>query len=143
MEEQLPKSIFNIEKKFLVYILSGVFIIWLFYFLIFSAPMAFNKEQIINVKTGTSLRALSFQLKNAGIIRSRVAFESFIILYGGEKRIIPADYLFESRLPVFEVARRIAKGERNLAPVRVTVPEGFTILEIADVEIFKYFAMPA
>ena len=65
-------------------------------------------------------------------IRSRVLFEFFTILYGGEKHIIPADYLFDNTENVYQVAGRITRGDRHLAPIAVTIPEGFNISEIVD-----------
>jgi UPF0755 protein len=35
-------------------------------------------------------------------------------------------------LPVFEVARRISTGEHHMAPVVITIPEGFNINQISD-----------
>ncbi|MCE9549009.1 endolytic transglycosylase MltG, partial [Candidatus Nomurabacteria bacterium] len=86
----------------------------------------------VSIKEGASLRSVSLQLKNEDVIRSRVIFEVFVMMYGGEKRLIPTDYLFERKLPVFEVARRISKGEHHLAPIKVTIPEGFNSAEIVE-----------
>ena len=79
-----------------------------------------------------SLRAVSLQLKEKGFIRSRMFFEVFIILSAGERHAVATDYYFETKLPVFEVARRVARGKSYLAPIKVTIPEGFDNLEVAD-----------
>lgn len=128
----LPKSNFFF-KNLIFFILGIIIILFFFCFSFLSAPSDFPKGAIVNIAVGENLRSVSLQLKNAHIIRSRVAFEAFIILYGGEKHIISADYLFENKLPVYEVARRIAKGERHLAPIKVTIPEGFNISDIVQV----------
>ena len=124
------KSNFIFSKKVVFYIL--LFLIFT-YLLFLSAPVDFPIGVIININQGESLRSASFKLKENHIIRSRIVFEAFVIIYGREKRVISADYLFENKLPVFEVARRISKGERHLAPIKVTIPEGFDISEIAQV----------
>ena len=79
-----------------------------------------------------SLRSVSSTLKKQHIIRSRAVFEAFMIIFEGEKHVFSADYLFEDREPVYKVARRISKGERYLASVKVTIPEGFNVYDIAD-----------
>ena len=109
-----------------------VFLVFLIFFF-FSAPKSFPVGIIININQGENLREVSLKLKEEQIIRSRLVFEAFVIIYGGEKHLISADYLFESRLSVWQIARRISKGERHLAPVKVTIPEGFNISEIAQV----------
>jgi UPF0755 protein len=53
-----------------------------------------------------------------------------VIILGGEKRIISADYLFENKLPVWQVATRIVGVGHRMAPVSVTIPEGFDVNQI-------------
>ncbi|MFA6000242.1 MAG: endolytic transglycosylase MltG [Candidatus Paceibacterota bacterium] len=121
-------------KKVIVYCIFGlVLLLGSFYYFFLSAPGDFPADAIANIEEGKNLRNVSFYLKNQHIIRSRLAFEAFAILYGGERHLISTDYFFEDPLPVYEIARRISKGERHLAPVKVTIPEGFTVAEAAQV----------
>jgi len=122
----------DFSSKKLIFCVAGILLVFLAFNLFFlSAPKNFPIGQIINVEQGLSLRSLSKELKNENVIRSRVVFETFVIIYGGEKHIAPGDYLFEKKLPVSEIARRIAKGRYNLAPIKVTIPEGFDNEQIA------------
>ena len=97
-----------------------------------NAPTDFPVGSIVTVNQGDSLRSVSLKLKQGNVIRSRILFEAFIIMYGGEKHIIPADYLLDKKETVYNMARRIERGERHLAPIKVTIPEGFTITDIAE-----------
>ncbi len=117
------------EIKKIIFFISGVIV---FFLLFFSAPSDFPSGATVRVEKGASLRSVSLILKKEHVIRSKTAFEFFVILYGKEKNIISADYFFESRLPVFEIARRIGGGIHRTAPVSITIPEGFNIKEIAD-----------
>lgn len=129
------------SKKFKsFYILLSVFIfvlIFLIFFFFFTTPKNFPVGIIINIKEGLSLRSISKYLEDNKIIRSRPFFETFVIIFGGEKYISSGDYLFEKKLSVFEVARRISRGERHLNPIKVTVPEGFNVPEISNVFSLK------
>ncbi len=102
-----------------------------------NAPVDFPIDSIFKIEPGMSLRSVSYKLKEENVIRSRSVFEVFIIIYGGDKKIISADYQFEKSLPVYEVARRIARGERHIAPVTVTIPEGFNNYEISEIFSLK------
>jgi UPF0755 protein len=124
-------------KSIFFYAFCLIVILSLGYFLFLSAPMSFKNGTIVNIVEGTSLRGVSLGFKQQHIIRSRVAFEAFIIIYGGEKHIMTGDYLFENKLPVFEIARRIGKGEHHLPPVKVTIPEGFDVSQIASAFALK------
>lgn len=111
----------------------GLFLFFtIFPIIFFSAPLRFPNGGIINIEKGSSLREISLELKTKHLINSRLAFETFVIFYGGEKHIAYGDYLFENRLPVFEIARRIATKDRHLAPIKITIPEGYDRLQIAD-----------
>lgn len=125
------------SKKVLFYVLSLVIVGYLFFFFFLRAPKNFPVGTITKVEHGSSLRSVSLKLKSTNIISSRVAFEAFVILFGGEKRVIESDYYFESRLPVYEVARRISKGEHRIAPISITIPEGFDVIQIADTFVPK------
>ncbi len=116
-----------------VFCVLGIIIFLIFFcsFLL-SPPADFPSRTILRIESGESLRGVSLKLKNENIIRSRLVFEALAIILGGEKKVIRADYYFENRLPVYEVAWRVVKGEHHLAPVVVTIPEGFAAIQIAD-----------
>ena len=126
---------FSSPKTF--YVISAIMLFLLFYSLFFSAPNNFLPGSVINIREDSSLRYISKYLEENRFIRSRALFETFVIIWGGEKHIVPGDYLFENKLSVFEVARRVSKGERHLAPVKVTIPEGFSVFDISEVFAFK------
>lgn len=112
-----------------IYILILCVVAFLFFL---NAPMDFPTGSIIRIEQGESLHSLSLKLKQDNIIRSRLVFEAFIIIFGKEKHVISADYYLENKLTVYEVAERIGKGEHHLAPVAVTIPEGFDINQISE-----------
>ncbi|HAS80481.1 MAG: Aminodeoxychorismate lyase [Candidatus Nomurabacteria bacterium GW2011_GWE1_32_28] len=127
----------SFKKKFYYFL---VFLITLFvfiYFLFFSIPSNFPINYVLNIKENSSLRYTSKYLQEINIIRSRVVFETIVIILGGEKYITSGDYFFENKLSVFKVARRIVKGERHIAPVKVTIPEGFNISDISKLFVSK------
>lgn len=107
----------------------------IFYFFFLSAPGDFPLRAVVRVEKGSSLHSVSLKLKDEHIIRSRIVFEAFVILLGHEKRVISTDYYFENKLPVWQVARRIGRGEHNMAPVVITIPEGFDMNQIADTAV--------
>jgi len=123
----------NFSRHPLAFFSAGaILFLGFFYFLAFSAPLHFPKGIVVSITKGETLRSISLELKEKRVIRSRTSFEAFVILFGGERHIALGDYLFESKMPVFEVASRIAGEKRHLGSVRITIPEGFDVEEIAD-----------
>ncbi|MFA5791518.1 MAG: endolytic transglycosylase MltG [Candidatus Paceibacterota bacterium] len=138
-EQNVKHRVFDIRKikKTVFFVLAFIIFLLFFYFLFLSAPKNFPIDAVIKVENGSSLRSVSHLLEKNNIIRSRVVFEFFIIILGGEKHIISANYLFENKLPVWEVARRISGGEHRTAPVVITIKEGFDINQIGDLSVLK------
>jgi UPF0755 protein len=101
------------------------------------APQDFTPGTIIKIEKGMGLRSVSLLLKEEKVIRSRVLFEAVVILLGGEKHIMYSYYVFEEPSSVASVAFRIARGDRHILQAVLTIPEGFTIHEIADLGASK------
>jgi len=120
------------QPKTPFYLFGSVLLLGVFYFFLLSPPGNFPVGTLINIERGSSLQKVSSTLRTNKVIRSRAAFEFFVIIFGGERRVRPAYYSFERELPVFEVAWRVSGGKFRLAPVVVTIPEGFDSHQIAD-----------
>ncbi|MFA6256986.1 MAG: endolytic transglycosylase MltG [Candidatus Paceibacterota bacterium] len=119
------------ERKTILYIFGAVLFLGIFHFFLLSPPTNFPINQTVEIEKGASLRKVSAVLEENKVIRSRVAFEFFIILMGAELKIKPAFYSFDQKLPVFAVAWRLGGGKFGMAPVVVTIPEGYNNEEIA------------
>ncbi|MBI3888792.1 endolytic transglycosylase MltG [Candidatus Nomurabacteria bacterium] len=120
------------KNKNIFYTLSVIVFLIFFYSFFLSAPSDFTPKTVISIESGMSLHGVSALLKNEHIVRSRVVFEFFMIAMRGEKHIISTNYFFENKIPVWQVAYRITNGEHHMAPVALTIPEGFNIEQIAD-----------
>lgn len=119
-------------KSFSYCMLGIIFLFFVFYTLYLQPPSAFEVDKIKTISSGENLRSLSYDLKKENYIKSRLAFEFFVIMYGGERHLIPGEYLFKDKLPVYEVARRISLGKHGFEAIKVTIPEGWTREEIAE-----------
>ncbi len=122
----------SLKTKITLLILLVPVALSLFYFFILSEPSGFVPGTVLEIEPGMSLHSISARLKNEHIIRSRVAFEGFVIFFGGEKHIKFSNYVFDVNMPVYDVAQSIIKGNRFMAPIIVTIPEGYNLKEIAD-----------
>lgn len=98
-----------------------------------SAPTGFPHYSIIRIKEGTSLNETSQILYQKNIIRSTFWYKSFSVLLGGSRSIKAGDYYFNTRENVVGVAHRIIKGYYGLVPIRITIPEGLSVFQIAPI----------
>jgi len=129
-------DLFNFDSQFqnrkVLFIIGALVLIFVFNILFVRAPSDFPLGTIINIKDGSSLRSVSKEFKDQNIIKSRAVFETFVILFGGEK-VVSGDYYLDSKISVIGISRRVSSGDRRLAPVKVTIPEGFNNKEIAEI----------
>lgn len=76
---------------------------------------------------------ISRTLKEKSIIRSEAVFQTLTILFGGDRRLVAGHYAFERKASAVNVAWRISTGNFGIKLAKVTLPEGLTRKEMADV----------
>ena len=91
-------------------------------------PAGPSHQTLVEFKTGSSVRTIATELKNAGIIRSRSAFLLLHLYKHGSLKA--GEYAFDHPDTLNDVYKRIARGD-TYARVLV-VPEGYNIFDIAS-----------
>lgn len=115
---------------------SGV----LFFILLISLVVVFNNrppknfpinERIV-IEKGSTLREISQQLEERGIIRSNNLFNIAIIFKFGDQYVRAGTYLFPGPLTLVEVTNAVAEGFYGIPLLNVTIPEGLRTDQIDD-----------
>ncbi len=96
-------------------------------------PANFPQATIYKIEKGTGLNALGSDLENKEIIRLPFWFKVFAVLFGGPKGIDAGDYALNKPENAIKLAYRFVRGDHQLVPVKVTIPEGLNNLEIAKI----------
>lgn len=110
------------------------FLIFFTILLVFvSPPKLFPKNTFIEIENGTSLIGASKKLQEENIIRSKIIFQAIMISLGNEKGVMAGEYYFDTPVSVFEVARMLRFGDYNYKQIKVTIPEGYQLKEMARV----------
>jgi UPF0755 protein len=95
---------------------------------VFLAPFGPAKETFVDIPVGTGSAGIASRLEQAGIIRSRYAFEAERMLKGGTLKA--GEYRFAAPATVATVYSRLARGDVFTVPL--TVPEGYNLFDIAQ-----------
>ena len=82
----------------------------------------------VDIAPGTGTQAIAAQLEQAGVLRSRYAFDLLRVVKGG--KLIAGEYRFNQPATASEVYSRMVRGDVYTIPV--TIPEGYNIFEIAQ-----------
>ncbi len=102
-------------------------------------PEQFPVNSIVTVQEGESVRSVSRTLERMGVIRSASLFANLAIVMAGERGLKAGDYYLAQSYSAPELAWRMTRGTYDLAPIKVTVPEGFTIEQVAVVMAEKFY----
>lgn len=96
-------------------------------------PKEFKSGTLVEIPSGYTLDDIAGELKHASIIRSPLLFELLVQHYEKEKGILSGAYLFKTPLSVFDVAKRMALGDHGIEVLKITLAEGLTTREMAQV----------
>ncbi len=103
------------------------------YFLFWRSPRPFPEQALITIERGESLFQIAESFEQKRVVRSGFWLKTFIVLWGGQKRVMAGDYYFPNAVSVFKVARMIRKGEFGLIAQKITLPEGTSSMEMAEI----------
>lgn len=119
------KKLFTI---IIIFLLLGLAI----YIHAFRAPSAFPKEQFdFHIEYGNSLSRVSQDLYDRKIISSKFFFKIVSVVYSKNKGLLAGDYRFDKPENVVEVARRLVSGDQRMDTIRITIPEGTNVADMA------------
>jgi len=97
----------------------------------FAPPSAVQgKEIIVTIPKGASLSSVGKILQDQGVIRSSLVFKLVPLIRGEQTKVKAGDYLFKTGSDPGDVLDLLISGKTLV--VTFTVPEGFSIYQIAD-----------
>ena len=133
MEELMFKiqSVGQRERKIacLTVICISLLTIYIFFH---KPPKDFPLGEVVSIKSGESLQSITNTLYSNHIIKSPFAFRTYVILLGGEKKVMAGDYLLDKREGTADLAYRLVKGKFHLEATKITIPEGWNIFQIGN-----------
>ncbi len=104
--------------------------VFLLYFSTFFVPREIPSPAEIQIKDGMTFDQTVNALKARGIIKDTFIFRGMGLLTGADKRIKRGYYLFSGELSPYSILKRLVEG--RVEEVRVTIPEGFNLWQIAE-----------
>ncbi|MDD5757673.1 MAG: endolytic transglycosylase MltG [Desulfobulbaceae bacterium] len=124
-------------KKWWLSFLAGLFVllagggVWFWLYPDQPGPVARNAAGTVEIPPGTSLLGIKDILSRAGVIRDDIRFVLLVKWQGDARHLQAGEYAFAPRVSPREVIRQLVSGKT----VRhsITVPEGFTLNQVAAV----------
>ncbi len=118
--------------------ITAVVIIFIMFVTSSIAPSSFPKGQIdVHVPNSASLSNISESLADQNIITSPFVFKVFVVVFGGQRGLFAGDYRFTGPQSVIRVAYRMVNGNQGLPKIKVTIPEGTNVYDMAYIYLTK------
>lgn len=116
--------------KLFLLILLAVFVLFLSNI---SPSKSFPTGEVITIDSGSSLDKISKDFQSHGLVKSSGLFKTFLIAFSGDRAIQAGDYLFDTPLNAFDLAKRFALKQFGVEKIKVTLPEGLTNNQMAEI----------
>jgi UPF0755 protein len=100
-------------------------------------PKKFPAGTIVRVQKDATLSDVTASLSKRQIILSKFLFKGIFSLFYGQRKVMAGDYVFDQPQNLWIVTSRLAKGEHGLPIIKVTIPEGSTVQDIAWILLKK------
>lgn len=125
-----PKKIIKWKARLVLLLMLSFFV---FFISMISAPNNFPTGQVITVENGSSLKRIATDFQTIGLVKSSGLFKTFLITFSSDKSIQSGDYLFDKPLNAWSLAERFSLGQFGVEKIKVTLPEGLTNAQMAEV----------
>jgi len=85
----------------------------------------------IEIPKGASLNQTADILEEQGVIGSSRLFRIYVHIFHGDTSVVAGKYFFDTRLCLVNIAKRVTSGDYRTPRVRILIPEGFDVTDIA------------
>ena len=92
-----------------------------------------SEETTVNIPEGSSAKAITAILNENDLIMNEISFELYIRINKASADLRPGEYTFgPGRVTYSDILAELMKGNLSENTVTVTVPEGYTVVQVAD-----------
>lgn len=134
-------AMWNFLKKMTLWLLVLILLVliagavgWYNWFMGPSHPVVTEirlQAAVIGLGGDTNLLEFISEMKEKNVIKSEKVALSLIQRMGIEKKIKQGTYVFKGGENIFEILNRLGDADYGYDPVKVTIPEGFTVERMA------------
>jgi UPF0755 protein len=94
-------------------------------------PAAVPAEVLVNIPPGASSGQIADILQDAGLVRSAIVFRYYAKYRAADQQLQAGTYRFARGMTAAQLLRQMQAGETYNPTITVTIPEGFTLRQIA------------
>lgn len=114
-------------------ILLSAVLLFVIFIIAIRPSAAFPDNQLLTVRENASIMEVGEYLKDHRAVSSPFLFALFVKVFNPDNGVLSGTYYFAKPIDTISLAYRISKGKFGLNPLKVTVPEGSNIFQIAEI----------
>ncbi len=117
--------------KKILYFLLAIIVIVLAAFIWYAGKVNYQvkEDTKITIKEGAGISAITADLRQAGLIKSELAFKIYLKLHG-QTKLLAGDYEFKAGSGIKTIVSRLARGEADFSEHNILIKEGQSLKEI-------------
>jgi UPF0755 protein len=98
-----------------------------------AAPGHFFRDgkKVVYVTYGTGFKKISAEFAAAGLLRSRLVFNLYVVVSGSQKKLKAGEYEFSEGDSMLGIVNKLVKGD--VLKHRIVIPEGSDLYDIAEI----------
>jgi len=104
-----------------IYILSSLYM----------PPARFPVGAYVDIPAGSTLPGAASILEARGVVGSGFLFREYVRYFEKDKYVVAGKYYFDTRLCLVSVAGRLTAGDYNIPRLKILIPEGYDVMDIA------------
>lgn len=125
------------HKKYIILFIILIIIFFIFLYNIFFTKINLNnlkdKNTFFQINNGESVASIGDRLLSGGVIKSKFAFKIYTKIFYQDTTMQAGIYNLEKDDTLISLANKIMKGKYAVPPIKITIPEGSTNQEIANI----------
>ena len=118
------------RRTILILLILGLLSVYTYLYLI-RPPDSFPIKKIVTIPSGLSGSEIADILQAEHVVRSALMFRVMTVLTGHVRELHAGDYIFVKPLNAYYVARTVGIGAYGLLPIKIRIPEGATVRQMA------------
>jgi UPF0755 protein len=96
-------------------------------------PKHFPVDTTFHIREGMSMRTIALSLHESHMVRSATLFQLITKITGQAENLQAGDYIFDDAVWTPEIMHRIVTGQHGDVFIHLTIPEGSSLQDIADI----------
>ena len=113
---------------FLIFLIKGSFLLFNY---LQQPPKNFPNTELVEIKTGSTLRDVAKISKDKGLVKSELFFYTYFIAFHDPADIKASNYVFSKPLTVKDLSERFTKGSYAEGLKKITLTEGSSVKVLA------------